>query len=255
MIHDNVVVCPRGQALIAGGIGPISISGNTLTSQGPRRQPKASPIDIISLLAVFGQSVFVINLGRTPGLGSVSSGYTTKTNIHTRAYPTAMVTAAAASTVYPDGRTLFHGNQVTLEILENAPPIVMTCATLISMDDVSIQDNQILTQINGGLVLSSLLAAGVTVRAHANRIHELPLHAFLSYLSLGMLNNGVGNQGTHCIILRGTQVVDSDNQVAITTLCERLQAIFAKDKGAATAVKPKIGAGYYAVKRADILGK
>lgn len=250
MIHDNVVVCPRGQALITGAIGPVSISGNTLTSQGPRQQPRVNSGDVISLLAVLGQSVFVMNLGRTPGLGGVSAGFAATTTTRYNA-TTGYAAAAAKRSVLPDGRTLFHGNQVTLEILENAPPYVLSCTTLVSFDDVSIEDNQVLTQIVGGTVLSSVLSMGITVRAHANRIHELPLQGIASYLSQGIMNNATGNQGTHCIFVRGTQVVDRDNQVAITTLCERLGAI--ADSGAVAA--PSVGIGRYAVRRDDVIGR
>lgn len=250
MIHDNVVISPRGQALIVGALGPVSISGNTLTSQGARQQPRANSGDVVSPLAVLGQSVFVINLGRTPGLGGVSAGFAATMPTDYNA-TTGFAAAAAKRSVFPDGRTLFHGNQVTLEILENAPQFVLSCATLISFDDVSIQDNQVLTQIIGGVVLSSVMALGVTVRAHANRVHELPLQAFASYLSQGILNSATGNQGTHCIFVHGTQVVNSDNQVAINKLCEQLGAL--ADTGTVTA--PSIGVGYYAVRRDDVLGR
>jgi hypothetical protein len=248
MIHDNVVVCPRGQALIIGALGPVSVSGNTLTSQGPRRQPQVNSGDVISALAVLGQSVFVMNLGRTPGLGGVSAGYAATTTTH---YNATTGYAAARQSILPDGRTLFHGNQVTLEILENAPPFVLSCATLISFDDVSIQDNQVLTQIIGGAVLSSVMALGVTVRAHANRIHELPNQAIASYFSQGIMNNATGNQGTHCIFVRGTQVVDSDNQVAVTTLCKRLGAVVS----AAAVAMPSVGVGHYAVRSENVISR
>jgi len=110
----------------------------------------------------------------------------------------------------------------------------------------------VLTQIIGGVVLSSVIALGVTVRAHANRIHELPLRAIASYISQGIFNNATGNQGTHCIFVRGTQVVDHDNQVAVTLLCERLGAI--ADSGAVAAT-PTVGIGNYAVRRDVVLNR
>lgn len=251
VIHNNIVICPRGQALIAGVLGPISISENTLTSQGPRRQPRVNPQDVLSPLAVLGQSVIVINLGRTPGLGTAAVGNLARMTLHTETkVPT---TALITEGLYPDGRTLFHGNQVTLEILENAPPFVLSCVTLVAFDDVSFQDNQVLTQIIGGLVLADVIALGITVRAHGNRIHELPLRAIFSYVSLGFLNNATGNQLTHCLLLRGTQVARSDNQVAITTICEKMAALM--EKAVPAAVKPSVGAGNYILMRADIIGK
>jgi hypothetical protein len=248
MIHDNVVVCPRGQALIAGTLGPVSISGNTLSSQGPRRQPKVNQADVISMLAVLGQAVFVLNLGRTPGFGGVAAGYAATARTH---YNPAATRGAAGGSILPDGRTLFHGNQVTLEILENAPPYVLSCVTLVSFDDVSIQDNQVLTKIVGGIVLSSVMALGVTLRAHANRIHELPRQAIASYLSVGLMNNATGNQGTHCIFVGGTLKVNENNQVAVTALCERLSKI----GGTGLAAMPSVGVGHYAVRTEDVISR
>jgi len=98
-----------------------------------------------------------------------------------------------------------------------------------------------------------VISLGVTVRAHANRIHELPLQALASYLSQGILNNATGNQGTHCILVRGTQVVDQDNQVAVTTLCEQLSGLASANTTAVTT--PTVGIGYYALRRDDVVGR
>ena len=247
LIHDNVIVCPRGQSVILAGVGPMSISGNTLTSQGVRVQPQVNETDIFSQLATLGPGVFVYNLGRTPGLGQAAAGIAAAgtLNFNTTARLRAAVSARSQ---FPDGRTLFHGNQVTLEILQNAPRFVPSCAALVSFDDVSIQDNQVLTQIIGGAVFASVAALGITVRAGDNRIHELPNQALASYLSQAVLNSATGNQGTHCIVVRGAQVIDDNNQEAITTHCEALNNLNAPVTPTAT-----VGVGHFTVNRAFLM--
>ncbi len=247
LIHDNVIVCPRGQSVIVAGVGPISVSGNTLTSQGARVQPQVNQTDVFSQLAALGPGVFIYNLGRTPGLGQAAAGISSTGTLNFNA--TARLRAAVSNrTQFPDGRTLFHGNQVTLEILQNAPRFVPSCAALVSFDDVSIQDNQILTQIIGGAVFASVAALGITVRAGDNRIHELPNQALASYLSQAVLNSATGNQTTHCIVVRGAQVINDNNQEAITTLCESLNNLNTT-ASPTPAPAPTVGVGNFTVNR------
>jgi hypothetical protein len=145
LIHDNVIVCPRGQALIVGGVGPVSISDNTLTSQGARQQPPASQNDLFSRLAALGLGVFVYNLGQMPGAGGAAGGVSTAGELNFTSVGSLRASAPVRTTL-PDGRTLFHGNQVTLEILDEDNRLLTSCAALISLDDLSIQDNQVLTR-------------------------------------------------------------------------------------------------------------
>jgi len=53
--------------------------------------------------------------------------------------------------------------------------------------------------------------------------------------------------------VRGTQVVDQDNQVAVTTLCEQLSGLASANTTAVTT--PTVGIGYYALRRDDVVGR
>jgi hypothetical protein len=227
MIHDNVVVCPQGQALIATGIGPMSISGNTLSSQGLRAQPPAAQSDIFSALAAFGPCVFIYNLGRPAVLGQAATGTGMAGNVNFATRLATNLRAAPTRTTVPDGRVLFHGNQVTLEVLENAPRLVASSTAVLSFDDISLQDNQWQTTVYGGIVFTSAFAAGITLRASGNRFHELPNLAAASYLSQGLYNVATDNQGTHCIIAGGGNVIEQDNHEIITTFCEQGRKVVA----------------------------
>ncbi len=224
LISDNVVVCPRGQALIAVGIGPISVSSNTLTSQGMLDQPFA--------LAQIGRCVFILDLGRTPVLSSAISrfGFSTAARASLAGSEAFGLAGVTTLRTFPDGRVLFHGNQVALQIVGETP--VMTSAvTIASLDDVSLQDNQILTETARSGLLADVLTLGATVRASSNRFTELPLRAWFSYFSSGLMNIATDNQATHCIQVGGSQVVETGNQVMITTYCNLLKEVFSVMKG------------------------
>lgn len=228
-IHDNVVVCPQGQALIVLGLGSMSIIGNTLTSQGIRQQP--SP-----LFNTLGRCVAIGNSGQMPlGSGFASFGLKSTSDIKRNYHPSTYATKLSQS---PDGREVFHSNQVTLRVAKPTEPLVYNAVAIISFDDISLQDNQILSEIAGQGTLTldnhsytvpplliDVFTLAPTVRASGNRFTELPLGALFSYFSVGVLNSATGNQATHCLLIQGGQVINSPNQILIDTFCPNLQFI------------------------------
>ena len=232
LIHDNVVVCPRGQALVALGMGPMSITENTLTSQGERKQPPAvgGPTDyLVSRIAQLGRCVFIFNLGINPGFADAIAGFgsiaTTHFTHRTTAGPAIAVGAVTSLLTVTDGRILFHGNQVTLKAMNQAAQVLPASVVLASLDDVSQQDNQIVSRTIEGSLLANVITMAPTVRASNNRFTELPRRASLSCFSWGMMNTTTDNQGTHSICAFGTNVVDRDNQVIFVTFpCKNLAA-------------------------------
>jgi hypothetical protein len=144
--------------------------------------------------------------------------------------------AAVSDRLLPDGRVLFHGNQVTLEAagiapepdfmiraVANFPRLNPGAVVLFSFDDVSLQDNQVVAEIAGGAVFFNAAAVAPTVRVSGNRFSEVPL-AFFSCVSWGQKNNTIDNQATHCIMARGTDVIEEQNQILIiTALCADLK--------------------------------
>lgn len=230
-IHDNVVVCPQGQALIVLGLGSMSIIGNTLTSQGIGQQP---PVGLG--LNILGRCVAIANSGLMPlGSGFVSvdskQGFANRISYNSSTYATKL-------SQIPDGRVVFHSNQVTLRVAKRTEPLVYNAVAIISFDDISLQDNQILSEIAGQGTLTldnnsytvpplliDVFTLAPTVRASGNRFTELPLGALFSYFSVGVLNSATGNQATHCLLIQGGQVINSPNQILIDTFCPNLQFI------------------------------
>jgi len=212
-VHDNIVVSPRGQSLLAFAIGSVSVADNTLTTLDLGDQPLP--------LAVRGRAVFIYDLGRTPAYVTASFKPTTSTLVHHEVVGStnnvALGTTAVAP-VFPDGRVLVHGNQICLVVRRDAQALLDSGIIIASLDDVSLQDNQSQIEAPGGMWVSTW-ALGATVRAAGNRLTELPYRALFSYVAFGLFDSATGNQATHCLFIAGAHRIDHDNQVLIPTYC------------------------------------
>lgn len=246
-IHDNVVVTPQGHALLLIVAGPVSVAANSFTSRGIGRQPEflgrlQGSAGLLAPVLQGGACAFVYNVGRAPLLPGAFSRLGSDTSVHAERMfrpteSTLGLAAAVSDRLLPDGRVLFHDNQVTLEATNTAPEpgfIARAVAgvsrlnpgavVLFSFDDVSLQDNQVVAEISGGAVFFNAAAVAPTVRVSGNRFAEVPL-AFYSCVSWGQKNNTTGNQATHCILALGTDVIEDHNQMLfITALCADLKA-------------------------------
>ena len=228
--------------------GPVSVADNSLTSRGMGSQPEILGVteneaDQLALLMDGGACVFVYELGRSTLSSGTLSNLLPATNNRTerpmRPIPAffRMVPAIPGQSL-PEGRVLFHANQVTLEAKNSGSRPTSTIGSserpmkvgggvaIFSFDDVSLQDNQVLTEIREGLVYFDVAAVAPTVRASGNRFAEVPSGlakmplARYSYLSAGRLkNSATGNQATHCIGILGPDAIESNNQILFNALC------------------------------------
>jgi hypothetical protein len=240
LIHDNVVVCPRGHALLVVGLGPLSVADNTLTSQGIRNQPEIIAQAQLGLQTQMGRCVYIYNLGRTRLLPATVSGFRGNIGTHLEfagvATPeTLHLMPGVFQKESPDGRVLFHGNQVTLQVADQFPePLLLAAVALISLDDVSLQDNQILAEAASEILFTDVLAWSPILRASSNRFTELPLRALFSYFSVGQSSNiATNNQATHCLFVGGSQPIATQNYEMFTANCQRLNG-FLSDLGLLT---------------------
>jgi hypothetical protein len=114
---------------------------------------------------------------------------------------------------------------------------------IVSLDDVTVQDNQLDCDFYLDFLFTNLLAVGMTLRINNNRLKETLFVTLYSSVGLGLIfNNTSDNQATHCIlsILSPLQalipflqpdIVEQRNQElfhAITFLegwCERLDRL------------------------------
>jgi hypothetical protein len=223
-IHDNVVVSPAGQALLAVGLGPISVADNTLVAHDLARQPFE--------LSRAGGAVFTLDVGRTPVLSDAAIGFGTAVGTslgQCRLDGDALVSPAPRTgTPFPDGRVLFQGNQVCYRVPEMDVNPPSSAVVVVSTDDAALLDNQVLTEVGDGMIWAGVQAYAPTLRVAGNRFTETPCRAVFSCVTAGSAAIVADNQATHCVAVTGGQTVDRDNQILLAADCERITAALAR---------------------------
>lgn len=199
-IHDNIVTQPLGQALFIMAFGPVSVVGNTFTSQGA--DFRANPL---SLLA---GTVFILNLGVSKDLIRLlfsSFKYMPSTNVTTgMTTATAVGTAALVKLLYiPSGNVLFANNQTTLDLRALEINLALSSQFIASLDDVSYVGNQSECTSLLDIVLANTVIYAVTIRTNDNRFQEGFTQALYSLFSYGFMNTAATNQATHCLHVLG----------------------------------------------------
>ncbi len=245
-VHDNQVVCAAGQALTVTAIGSVSIDGNTLATRERKHQP-TDPLDF----GIEGACVYVLDMGlpvwaqELALLIQMASSGATGLNIG----DFQQVDSGLAG--YPDGRVLFHNNQVTFntsvpETVESLGQMIDNAwfqkawaaatfsALFVSLDDISLNGNQF--QATAPLYLQEglqayqtqklsipdLLAyflkfihvgtAGTTVRASNNGLSELLYSNWLSYASnASVMNLTTSNEATHLYLTNAPKDTEANN--------------------------------------------
>ncbi len=111
------------------------------------------------------------------------------------------------------GAVQFNDNQVTLDLLDDSLGLVLCSVFILSLDDVSVNDNQLRCLTGLDFVLADLVAAALaTVRVEDNRLQELGLvrikrgvvgTTLISGLTWATMNTTMGNQSTGMLLVRG----------------------------------------------------
>jgi parallel beta-helix repeat protein len=205
-IHDNTVTQPVGQSLFLIAYGPVSIVGNSLTSQGT--DFKVNP------LALLAGSVFILNLGFSRDLVGYlflnSFKQTPKSTVE-------IVQSPNVRLLYlPSGTVLFANNQVSLDLRSPEISVAFSSQLIASLDDVAYNNNQ--TECNSliDVILTDVALFGLTIRSNDNRFQEGITIALYSLFSYGYMNIAASNQSTHCLIVLGNPaltVLGADNRV------------------------------------------
>ena len=127
-------------------------------------------------------------------------------------------------------------------LLPLAVGLRLASISIVSLDDVGVNDNQCFTRLPDGTLLTGLFVFGDSVRVSDNRFKEGPDDAIFSSISIGGLNITAHNEGTHCFLVRPSapsdRVVDGPN-IVVSTLankgyCDRFSRVlenFAELKG------------------------
>jgi len=206
--HDNIVAQPLGRALSVTALGPVSVLGNQLTSQGFVFKAGAP-----SFLAA---TVYIFNLGVSNEIyfqqllfsgeasADVPSAAAVQDDPDFLIEPQAGLDSQRFFGYLGNGNVMFNDNQVLLDLTDQTGfQIGITSVMIATLDDLAFEDNQ--CDISFDFVfdeffLTNALVIGWTCRFHGNRIKESILGTLYSAMTLSLFANITAhNQGTHCI--------------------------------------------------------
>jgi hypothetical protein len=217
-VHDNIVSVPLGQALKVAALGAVSVIGNQFTSRGMVLN-LASP-------SFWASTVMIINLGTSKEFLSqlmthqtVSHG-SVKSPCEPRRSQAANVGALAGAAVFGrtlvNGNVLFTNNQCSLDLLEQGLSLALSSILIVSLDDVGFHNNQCDCNLLDDFVFAHAAVFGATVRVTDNRFKEGCGNAFLSAITLGLLNITSDNESTHCLLVLGSRKLRRHNLVLLS---------------------------------------
>ncbi|MGB5641126.1 MAG: DUF6519 domain-containing protein [Sedimenticolaceae bacterium] len=259
-IHDNQISQPLGQALFLQALGPVSVQGNQLASQGiimDAAEPSfwASTVWIFNLgwsNEFYLQSFVFTGVTSDPGdpgaLPSIRDNFTPEGS--------GGLDDNAIGRYMANGNVSFTNNQVLTDLTETQVDFAISSTLIISLDDVTVQNNQFDCDYLIDLLFSNLIAVGMTVRIQDNRFKESLFVTLFSSIGFGLIfNNTSDNQATHCVIslespldawfpFLTTSIKEHDNQVLFNSIsflgfwCElfgRFERLFVTDDQTAAA--------------------
>jgi hypothetical protein len=239
-IRGNQVICPAGQALTVTAMGGVVVDGNTFATRERKKQPTA-PLDF----GEKGACIYVLDLGLPVWLPEfallLQMMATGQTNLHIEDFQRVDELFAR----FPDGRLLFHNNQVTFntdqqEQVASLGPLggdqwfkrAWDAATfsvlLLSLDDTSLGSNQFqatvplywqeglqkkdVDQLAYMLKFVHVGTAGTVIRATSNGLAERLFSNIVSYASNATnMNVTTSNEATHYIITNAPGKVQANN--------------------------------------------
>jgi hypothetical protein len=201
-VHDNIVSQPLGQALWISALGPVSVEGNQLTSQGTLTRSRRLARTFLA------GTVFILDLGLSaedylqffafaflspealPDFTPVGDAYVARPGID----------EATLGRRLAGGNVMFADNQVTLDLTGAGFGLAGTSILIISLDDIAFEGNQCDCNLILDFVFAQAAVLGMSVRAVGNRFKEGRYNAIFSAVTFGVpMNATTSNQATHCI--------------------------------------------------------
>lgn len=201
-IQDNLVVAPRGPALLLTGIGPMLVTGNRLTARDVLKKGEAPA------LYTLAGAVCILNAGMPAYIFSQLAAAGFQQN--QPAEPSSQLDVFTVG-----GKVEFTDNQVVLDLIAGEIEGVFAASLLLSLDDVAVQDNQTQCSLFLDWLITDVLAMATTVRATGNGLTESLAFALVSLWSAAFLMNLTAhNQATHCILTEclTAKMVNAPNQ-------------------------------------------
>ncbi|MDJ0755418.1 MAG: DUF6519 domain-containing protein [Ardenticatenaceae bacterium] len=227
IVQGNTVVTPAGQALWVVGAGEMSITDNDFVSRGEYTQPvpneEGGDDDVEAFwltVAQVGRCVSIINLGIAIELSNllVTGSLAARPSYVAEV---SLLGARNAGREVPSGLIQFNDNQSLFYGQAPEVRLVLPNSFVLSLDDISYQDNQIRSSVERGIQITDAMVIGATTRVSNNRFAETFTGAFSSLVSFGMMNTTLGNIATHCIFAfaQAGNIINAGNQIAIKFNC------------------------------------
>jgi hypothetical protein len=206
-LEENIVSSPVGRALTVIALGPVSVADNQFTSGAVLIKENPTLLD--------AATVFILDLGISNELYFQALNFSA-------VHRSGSELTFQRSGLWPrlvNGNVLFNDNQCSLDLLEPASRPAVSSITILSMDDVAFQDNQCDCNLwRDDFVFIHALLGAASLRVTGNRFKEGLFSAILSGMTVGLLNETVHNQATHCLlaIAPPAALIDAPNQIVIT---------------------------------------
>ncbi|HEY2853200.1 MAG TPA: hypothetical protein VGJ18_10160 [Gemmatimonadaceae bacterium] len=222
-VHDNVVNTPLGRALSVVALGPVSVQGNALGTKGVEPILDNLSSDLIAA------TVFIFDLGLSDEvylqllLFEVLASQPPSPDMVNESAAAVTITGAGLDDAFfgralADGTVQFDDNQVELDLTQSPEAektgglsthgmigiggrsFAFSSIMILTLDDVSFQDNQCVCTLLGDIVLVNALVIGYSLRVHSNRFTESLILSLFSAITFGLANMTTHNQATRCII-------------------------------------------------------
>jgi len=216
-VHDNSVTQPLGQALIIVVMGPVSVVGNRLTSQGVNNNPFTKDMPIAAAM-IFNFNKLLV-------------AYKAQLRNNMMLYTTNNKDQELNSSNLPGCNVLFSNNQITL-IDKNKNQDCFICAQFITGDDIAYNNNQSNCSIFNNFITDVFLLGG-SIRANSNRFEEDFDKVFCSLLSGGEMITAALNQSTHCLFTFAPNEyrINKENIVFFQQNCEQFHKKVISNQG------------------------
>ncbi len=217
-VHGNQVSSPAGMALNVLAMGVVSVADNALVSRGKFDQPP-----LFEGMFELANAVQIFNVGHQTWQAALASGGAG--NLHLELDEGVVL---APNKAVPDGRILFHDNQVTLayparSVPNDKPQTHAAAIGLISLDDVSVQGNQVVADVTPDKLFSDMWCISATLRVNGNNLSEPAGSTLFSHVGVAsLMNTTTSNQAVHCILAAAPQNVDLNNIVMFPAICKRI---------------------------------
>jgi hypothetical protein len=234
-IHNNIITQPLGQALFLVALGPVSVVGNILTSQGTHFM---NPISLVA------GSAYISNLGISKDFFAVEDILKSQQRLFYAAYLNTSFprnennSLSIQGQFLPGGNILFNDNQTTLELRRSESEMCFSSLLMNSFDDISFCGNQCdvmsyvtaKNQVIDAAILNVYLA-GFSIRSNSSRFQEGKTFVVYSLYSNAFINTAIGNQATHCLIVQSpcSRIASQNNIILLNELCPAAEVEFASN--------------------------